>query len=113
VDHQTKCVFNGSALGKQYSAKAIQERCSLKEQIQPSLLPQTGKKTEAEVLHVQTTKPGITATSQDHDSPPVLLPATNLLDDLLQPEQAADYLPAQLKKKGRKKKKRKNISNNQ
>ena len=27
VDHQTKCVFNGSALGKQYSAKAIQERC--------------------------------------------------------------------------------------
>jgi len=113
VDHQTKCVFNGSALGKQYSAKAIQERCGLHEPIHPSLLPQTGKKTEAEVLPVQTTKPGITATSQDHDSPPVLLPATNLLDDLLQPEQAADYLPAQLKKKGRKKKKRKNISNNQ
>jgi hypothetical protein len=27
VDHRTKCVFNGSALGKQYSAKAIQARC--------------------------------------------------------------------------------------
>jgi hypothetical protein len=28
VDHTTKVVFNGSALGKAYSANAIQERCS-------------------------------------------------------------------------------------
>ena len=28
IDHQTKCVFNGSDLGKQYSANAIQQRCS-------------------------------------------------------------------------------------
>ena len=28
IDHQTKAVFNGSALGKNYSAKAIQERCA-------------------------------------------------------------------------------------
>ncbi|KAA0993393.1 relaxase/mobilization nuclease domain-containing protein [Dyadobacter aurulentus] len=28
VDHRTKSVFNGSSLGKNYSAKAIQERCS-------------------------------------------------------------------------------------
>jgi len=28
VDHQTKCVHNGSDLGKQYSAKEIQERCN-------------------------------------------------------------------------------------
>ncbi len=27
VDHQTKCVFNGSDLGKQYSANALQQRC--------------------------------------------------------------------------------------
>ncbi|NIJ52206.1 relaxase/mobilization nuclease domain-containing protein [Dyadobacter arcticus] len=27
VDHRTKAVFNGSSLGKNYSAKAIQERC--------------------------------------------------------------------------------------
>lgn len=27
VDHQSKCVFNGSALGKAYSANAIRERC--------------------------------------------------------------------------------------
>lgn len=28
VDHKTKCVFNGSDLGKQYSANGIQERCN-------------------------------------------------------------------------------------
>ena len=28
VDHKTKCVFNGSYLGKQYSANAIQQRCN-------------------------------------------------------------------------------------
>lgn len=28
VDHRTKCVFNGSHLGKQYSANAIQLRCT-------------------------------------------------------------------------------------
>lgn len=27
VDHKTKCVFNGSALGKEFSAKGIQDRC--------------------------------------------------------------------------------------
>ena len=27
VDHQSKCVFNGSNLGKAYSANAIKERC--------------------------------------------------------------------------------------
>lgn len=29
VDHQTKCVFNGSHLGKQYSANGIQQRCNI------------------------------------------------------------------------------------
>jgi hypothetical protein len=27
IDHRNQCVFNGSDLGKEYSAKAIQERC--------------------------------------------------------------------------------------
>jgi hypothetical protein len=29
VDHVSKCIFNGNALGKQYSAEALQERCGL------------------------------------------------------------------------------------
>jgi hypothetical protein len=31
IDHQTKCVFNGSDLGKQYSAKGLLEKCREKE----------------------------------------------------------------------------------
>src|SRR6202035_1954579 len=31
VDHETKCVFNGSDLGKPYSANQMQERCSPKQ----------------------------------------------------------------------------------
>jgi len=27
IDHRNQCVFNGSDIGKEYSAKAIQERC--------------------------------------------------------------------------------------
>jgi hypothetical protein len=34
VDHHTKCVFNGSDLGKQYSAAGIQQRCLHQRQAQ-------------------------------------------------------------------------------
>jgi len=33
IDHQNKCVFNGSDLGRQYSAKAIQERCTINPEV--------------------------------------------------------------------------------
>ena len=36
IDHRNKCVFNGSDLGKQYSAKGIQERCVLHPSYQQS-----------------------------------------------------------------------------
>lgn len=114
VDHQTKSVFNGSALGKQYSAKAIQERCSFKETVKPDLLPQPGQKTGSTSFPVQATKPDLAPALQDTNTVvPVTISAGSILDSFLQPEQAADYVPGQLKKKGRKKKKRKNISNNQ
>ena len=36
VDHKTKCVFNGSDLGKQYSAKAILEKCAPQSELKPA-----------------------------------------------------------------------------
>jgi hypothetical protein len=33
VDHETKCVFNGSHLGKQYSANGLQRRCNQEQQL--------------------------------------------------------------------------------
>lgn len=113
VDHQTKAVFNGSSLGKQYSAKAIQERCGFKEAIKPDLLSKPGQKTGSISLPAQATKHDITPALQDSNTVPVTIAGGDMLDSLLQPEQAADYVPGQLKKKGRRKRKRKNISNNQ
>ena len=113
VDHQTRCVFNGSVLGKQYSAKAIQERCSSLKAIKQELLPQTGQEMEQALLPVQNTNAGLSSTSHSNVNPADAMLKGDLLEALLQPEQAADYIPGQLKKKTRKKKRRKNISNNQ
>jgi hypothetical protein len=106
VDYRTKCVFNGSDLGKPYSAKGIQERCSpaspgkLKEE---ELHQHATKNTELQNKHNQTGQNSI----KD------ILTASNIakvVDDLIQPTQGASYVPHQLKKN--KKKKRKTISNN-
>jgi hypothetical protein len=113
VDHQTRCVFNGSALGKQYSAKAIQERFNSPEAIKQDLLPYAGQKKGRSSLPAQNTNTGLSSTLHNNVNPADTMPKGDMLDALLRPEQAADFLPGQLKKKGRKKKKRKNISNNQ
>ncbi|MGV8094908.1 MAG: relaxase/mobilization nuclease domain-containing protein [Mangrovibacterium sp.] len=116
VDHQTKCVFNGSTLGKGYSAKAVQERCLPKgvpgqdlSSPHPVLEPPTGlqppaaaaAETNAPVNNLQYSQ--LSSLSSGID---------NVIDALIQPEQASDYLPGQLKRK-RKKKKRKHTLNNQ
>lgn len=94
VDHITKCVFNGSDLGKQYSAKAIPERCRIVVAGQPEKGIHTLEKTPV--------------TGQYTGE---FIPAdTSLTDALLQEEYTGDILPFDLKKK---KKKRKRLSNNQ
>jgi hypothetical protein len=101
VDHTTKCVFNGSALGKEYSAKAIQERCGTATPKTP--LMATDK---TSVLEIQTP-------ANENQNKPILNNAvTQLIDALIQPEYVGNYLPNPLKKK-RKKRKRKGQSDNQ
>ncbi|MCT1523866.1 relaxase/mobilization nuclease domain-containing protein [Sphingobacterium hotanense] len=112
VDHRTGCVFNGSALGKAYSAKAIQERCSGKAVSAQELLQHPALKPGIELQ----SRPIVGTETKDaaNDLHPAPLPSGtgNMLDVLMQPEQASDYVAGQLKRK-RKKKKRKNLSNNQ
>lgn len=99
VDHRTKCVFNGSSLGKQYSANAIQERCKL---INPETLRAA----------IQTSDKGkvsdsISYNHQHNSEHPSTNPEiTDLLENLLQPEHALSFIPHQLKKKGKKKKRK-------
>jgi hypothetical protein len=112
VDHQTKCVFNGSVLGKQYSAKAIQERCQQKAVPEQKLPPHSAQ----EPIELQHQATAFEAETKAH--PNVLQIAVpfkeieNILDTLMQTEQTANYLPYQLKRK-RKKRRRRNLNNNQ
>ncbi len=111
VDHKTKSVFNGSALGKQYSAKAIQERCSqerVSEQNLQSLHPILNKPAG---IYPQSTAAEIRTIGNDRQPLSISTAMGNPVDALMQPEPASDYVPNQLKRR-RKKKKRKNLGNN-
>jgi hypothetical protein len=115
VDHHTKCVFNGSALGKSYSAKAIQERCHYRDQAEQKLAlvdtnDQAGSQknvatsTETHRALIKSIEPAKHSIGID------LLPKA--LDVVMAPEFNTSYVPYQLKGKN-KKKKRKRISDNQ
>lgn len=102
VDHRTKCVFNGSALGKNYSAKAIQERCapnsnSHSEGLSHHLKPQLDK-TRAQYTNGQKelfSRIGQHGLNED-------LPGSN---SLLDPVKQDGFVPGQLRSSKRKKKK--------
>lgn len=85
VDHVTKSVFNGSSLGKEYSAKAIQDRCEKRIE-----------KTSA--LAIQT------FVNKNKNQPLSINSITQLIDDLIQTEFVENYIPNQLKKKQKKRK---------
>jgi hypothetical protein len=101
VDHKAKVVFNGSELGKQYSAKAILERCGEAVPVAPKIRPQTEKQS----AHDQHNK-AYTATGGSVE----MAFNASLIDTLMQEENIGDTLPFELK---RKKKKKKRLSNNQ
>jgi len=95
VDHQTKCVFNGSELGKPYSANQMQERCSAK-QVEKQYPRQEAPKPE-QVQTVeqpsQRTIPGLSA----------------VLSPLLQTEKESNALPYELRQDVKRKRKRKRL----
>lgn len=94
VDHQTKCVFKGSDLGKAYSAKAMLERCY------DATGKDTGKSLDVAEMH-----------HKDHDAAIGLGTGEHTVTDaLLQQEFTGENVPYELS--GRKKKKRKRLSNN-
>jgi hypothetical protein len=110
VDHQTKCVFNGSVLGKQYSAKAIQERCQQNTDSEQKLSRHSAQKPIG--LQPQVTD-SVVQTREHQNALQTAAPSNeseNILDILMQPEQTSNYLPYQLKKK---RKKRKILNTNQ
>lgn len=115
VDHQTQCVFNGSALGKQYSAKAILERCGFSDGAQQKASVSNTKKSDGTTA--QANPKEVSPSSIDNASQrSTTFDSTNgigkILNVLTQAEQDSSFLPNQLKAK-KKKKKRKGQSDNQ
>jgi len=97
VDHRTKCVFNGSILGKQYSAKGILERCGERKEIlaqHPGIVKQPATKGLPPTEQIQPFQ------SQQNKE------GVDLLETLMQPEHASGYVPNGLPGKGRKKRKK-------
>lgn len=92
VDHQSKCVFNGSTLGKNYSAKAITERCGLKS---PGSHEQPSN--HIEQVKDMDQRPSSYANDQVNEG---------LLQTLLQQEYDPNYVPYELSGKKKRRKKR-------
>lgn len=107
VDHHTKCVFNGSHLGKRYSAKGIQERCSAEPQLntisndqQKALSPDKPKEKSAQSMPYA-------SHYDDSKSPALNTSVSKLFDDLLQPEENRNANEPFEQKKFKRKRKRK------
>jgi hypothetical protein len=113
VDHLTRCVFNGSALGKAYSAKGILERCGRKAEAIPEntagrQFPQQDKSQAfVRLNHLKhdgvDTRPVSATEEKEGTENPI---TTQVLDALMRTEQASTYVPGELKKRLRKKKKK-------
>jgi len=114
VDHRTKCVFNGSALGKKYSAKAIQERC-LQSTVSGQNLPQNSARKQIGLQQQADDSAAETGTfSKGSQIAAVSGSIEQILDTVIKPEQTSDYMPYQLKRNRKKRRrKRKFFRNNQ
>lgn len=94
VDHQTKCVFNGSDLGKSYSAKMIQERTGTKDVGVVHSLAGENKNIWQSGDSLQ--EAGVSPMKQGEIKLPEIIPSAAA---------APDYIPYQLKKRKKRKKK--------
>ena len=94
IDHRTRCVFNGSDLGKSYSAKAVLEKCGIVQ-----VLAQQ-KKSETKPVRSQTTSLSQRAATKWNKDV-----ALSILDQLLEAEQPQENLPFALQKQKKKRRK--------
>lgn len=100
IDHRTRSVFNGSVLGKKYSAKGITERCgepvkSIEKQVSPlSFKPKVTKELEQDKQEDNNANGGPQASSE------------SLVEGVVSPEETYSHVPYEWRKKKKKKGKR-------
>jgi hypothetical protein len=92
IDHQSKCVFNGSDIGKEYSAKAILEKCGI---------TQTNSTTDYSIKTKLSVTEKVNPNISDHRE--LKHDLSNILDKLITPHEQNNYVPSQLTKQKKKK----------
>jgi hypothetical protein len=95
IDHNTKCVFNGSDIGKDYSAKAILEKCGIAQSY-------SANQKVSELKLSQPDKPELFDEFSKSHYPDL----TQIVDDAIMPSEEIHYLPYELKKRKRKRRKK-------
>jgi len=109
IDHQTKCVFNGSALGKVYSAKGIQERCTPESVSGQDLLTHPLLKPDMGLPPQKGTAAETKDFSNVLQAKVFSIEVGNWLEELMQPERVGEE--AGQFRRGRKKKKKRRLNN--
>ncbi|RYJ44275.1 relaxase/mobilization nuclease domain-containing protein [Flavobacterium beibuense] len=100
IDHSTGGVFNGSTLGKQYSAKAIQERFPV------------GRKTEKQAeISVGESLAKLQNIRYDAFINPIIKDISRIIESFTKAEQSTAFLPREFKRK-KKRRRRKGPSDN-
>jgi Relaxase/Mobilisation nuclease domain len=98
VDHKTKCIFNGSALGKEFSAKGIQERCAI-----------TIAAEEKENLIIKSHTRELVNIMEEYKDFLSIVEFGQILDTLIKVEYTSDYVPRQFKSNKKRKRKGNNL----
>lgn len=94
IDHNTKSVFNGSQIGKEYSSKAILEKCGSEQTESIKKADQQKQVVSKEIIRVDHSK-----TIEQKEN------LSNVLNEVINPTEPYNYLPYDLRKQKRKKKK--------
>ncbi|MDB5199176.1 MAG: relaxase/mobilization nuclease [Chitinophagaceae bacterium] len=94
IDHNTKCVFNGSEIGKEYSAQRILEKCGVMQSFENTKTTELKPSKQEQAISNEVNK----HEEQKHD-------ISKLLDEIITPTQQLNYLPYELKKQKKRKRK--------
>ena len=103
VDHRTKCVFNGSALGKKYSANGLLERIG-NNQKNDTVTPKSYIKSTSQA-HENPKDQRLILDGSDKETRSSNSPSRGVLERVITPEETYNYLPFEWRKKKRKKRK--------
>lgn len=92
IDHNTKCVFNGSDIGKDYSAKAILEKCGIRQTFSAPEKP----------ADVKISKMASIEQSPDLNKQQGI-GLSKMIEGIVAPNEELQYLPYELRKRRKKK----------